>query len=168
MLQQASLFGGFVLTQYYPKHYLCVVLTAFGRSLDADGNGQITAVELETKLRQVNLPCTSERDVGRMMGMLDTDGNRSISYEEFRNFACLLPHSQVRAHTHTLTCEAEGLCGRGPWRGGAYDGHARRRRQLFHFVRRVQALCLLAASLTEMCMCVCGKGGGRAIPMGRE
>ncbi len=51
-------------------------------------------------LRQANLPCSSEREVERMMRMLDADGGGSrISLDKFRRFVCLLPASQVRAGT---------------------------------------------------------------------
>jgi hypothetical protein len=49
-------------------------------------------------LREAGVPVVNQREVSRMMGMLDIDASRGISYEEFRNFACLLPRSQVRVY----------------------------------------------------------------------
>ena len=50
------------------------------RRLDADGNGSICMAELRGALRALGAPL-SDADCERMMGLLDADGSKNISYE---------------------------------------------------------------------------------------
>ncbi|GAB4821098.1 hypothetical protein N2152v2_008144 [Parachlorella kessleri] len=68
--------------------------------MDGDKNGQLDAQEVRRaatgKAPRMALGlAVNEKEVGRMIGLLDTDGDSKINYQEFRRFAILLPGAQV-------------------------------------------------------------------------
>lgn len=60
------------------------------RSFDLDGNGEISGAELGRCMSLAGIPSTG-RDIRRMLQIMDKDGNKKISYDEFRRFACFVP-----------------------------------------------------------------------------
>eukprot|EP00798_Chlamydomonas_sp_ICE-L_P025075 gene25075-10727_t len=78
-----------------------VIQKAF-RSMDADGDGEVTVSELLGFLRKAHVPVSSEQEAEQMMGLLDSDKNQTLSYPEFRRFACMLPASQASTTNHML------------------------------------------------------------------
>ncbi|RID41878.1 hypothetical protein BRARA_J01803 [Brassica rapa] len=55
------------------------------KKFDANGDGKISAAELEEALEK--LVSVTHDDVNRMMTEIDTDGDGNISYQEFTDFA---------------------------------------------------------------------------------
>lgn len=66
---------------------------AFQR-MDADGSGHLDKVEVLEAVTALGLGVTS-KDVEGMVGLLDTNGDGVIGYEEFKRFVLLLPGAQV-------------------------------------------------------------------------
>ncbi|KAF8046061.1 hypothetical protein N665_3217s0001 [Sinapis alba] len=59
------------------------------KKFDADGDGKISAAELEEALKK--LGSVTHDDVTRMMTKIDTDGDGNISFQEFTDFAAANP-----------------------------------------------------------------------------
>ncbi|KAA8498532.1 Calcium-binding mitochondrial carrier protein SCaMC-1 [Porphyridium purpureum] len=63
--------------------------------IDKKGDGHICAEEAADFLRAIGIRANLE-DGQQMVEHLDTQGNRKVTYEEFRAFAVLLPRAQLR------------------------------------------------------------------------
>ncbi len=79
------------------KHYVSdrekQVAAAFSM-FDVDGGGTIDASELGKVMAQAGLPTTG-RDIRKVMDILDKDHDGTITYEEFRRWACMVPAGEL-------------------------------------------------------------------------
>ena len=77
------------MTLFIPPFFLI-------RAFDIDGNGEINASELGRAMSSAGLPTTA-RDIRKVMEVLGKTTDDTITYTEFRRWACLCPTWQVGA-----------------------------------------------------------------------
>mmetsp|Transcript_19590 Transcript_19590/g.42503 ORF Transcript_19590/g.42503 Transcript_19590/m.42503 type:complete len:412 (+) Transcript_19590:207-1442(+) len=86
------------------RHYVHLrdrEIEAAFKEFDSDNNGEISAREIGQVMSAAGLPTTG-KDIRRLMELLDKDHNDTVSYEEFRRFACMLPSWQVEGGRSSL------------------------------------------------------------------
>eukprot|EP00466_Bigelowiella_natans_P009427 jgi/Bigna1/79142/fgenesh1_pg.60_\ len=87
------------LEEQFTEHELDEMRRSFA-VIDADGNGNISAQELQNLLEKVDLPASLE-DVAKLMVDLDKDANSRLSFDEFTRGAHLMRHMLLTKYGKT-------------------------------------------------------------------
>ena len=87
------------------------LMSAAFNKIDVDADGTLTLKEALKAVKNIGLPA-NEADARHMIEILDRNNDGEVTYEEFRDYLCLLPRAQLRSNAtwNWLSISSDKVC----------------------------------------------------------